>query len=401
MRPFIFTTILLTLASVTLLAQQNVSFKQGDLASPVVNPDHSITFSLRAPLAKVVTIKGDWEANGDFGQMEKDHQGIWKFTTPPLPSDLYLYTFRVDSVQMLDPVNSFAIRDVGSLFSIVITPGGDGDYYAVKNVPHGSVTRTWYRSAEYKQDRRITIYTPPGYETSKERFPVLYLLHGSGGDEEAWITLGETARIMDNLIAEKKIVPMIVVMPNGNPSKQAAPGETPENLNYRPVMSHLLPHFLEGSYEQSFGEIVTFVDTRFRTKAQKSQRAVAGLSMGGFHSFLISANHPDLFDYVGLFSAATGTELMSNKFPAYQNIDEKLTVQKNKGFKLYWIAIGKTDFLYESLKAFRNKLDSLHFPYTYVESSRGHIWSNWRKYMLQFTPLLFNDTANRQKQKTK
>jgi enterochelin esterase family protein len=395
MRPFIFTTILLTLTCVTLVAQQNVSFKQGDLASPLVNPDHSITFSLNAPLAKVVTVKGDWETNGGFGQMKKDNQGVWKFTTPPLPSDLYLYTFRVDSVQMLDPVNSFAIRDVGTLFSIVITGGGDGDYYAVRNVPHGSVIRTWYPSAEYKTDRRITIYTPPGYETSKEKFPVLYLLHGSGGDEEAWITLGETARIMDNLIAEKKIVPMIVVMPNGNPSKQAAPGETPENLNYHPVMSHLLPHFLEGSYEQSFGEIVKFVDTRFRTKAQKSQRAIAGLSMGGFHSFLISANHPDMFDYVGLFSAATETDRLDKSVPAYSNIDEKLTVQKNKGFKQYWIAIGKTDFLYESLKQFRAKLDSLHFPYTYVESTRGHIWSNWRKYMLQFTPLLFKDASNR------
>jgi enterochelin esterase family protein len=370
-------------------AQQNVGFRQGNIVSPQVNGDNSITFKVYAPLAKIVTIKGDWEANGGVGQMAKDTGGLWNFTTPSLPSDLYLYTFRIDSVQMLDPLNAFSIRDVGNLYSVVITGGGDGDNYTVKDVPHGTVIRTWYRSTEYKKDRRLTIYTPPGYETSKDHYPVLYLLHGSGGDEEAWISLGETARIIDNLIADKKITPMIVVMPNGNPSKQAAPGETKENLNYRPVMSQYLPNFRRGDYEQSFDEIVKFVDDRYRTKALKSQRAVAGLSMGGFHSLIISANHPDLFDYVGLFSPGTGIDQLDKSIPAYSNINEKLTAQKNKGFKLYWIGIGSSDFLYASMTAYRKRLDSLNFPYKYVESTRGHIWSNWRKYMLQFTPLLF------------
>lgn len=182
---------------------------------------------------------------------------------------------------------------------------------------------------------------------------------------------------------------MIVVMPNGNPSKQAAPRETRENFSYRPVMSSFLPNFKKGSYEISFDEIVNFIDSRFGTKAEKAQRALAGLSMGGFHSSLISANHPDLFDYVGLFSPGTFSNTLDTTWSAYQNLDEKFALQKKKGFKLYWIAVGKTDFLYENLQAYIKRLDKLQFPYTYVESERGHIWSNWRNYMLQFTPLLF------------
>lgn len=370
-------------------AQQNVGFR-ANIESPVIDNGGTVTFKLRAPLARTVTVNGDWAANGGLGQMTKSSDGLWTFTTEKLPSDLYLYTFSVDSVRTLDPSNAFSYRDVGNLFSLLIVNGGNGDSYSINNVPHGNVIRTWYSSAQFKTDRRMTVYTPPGYDNSKNKYPVLYLLHGSGGDEEAWVTLGRVPQIIDNLIAEKKIEPMIVVMPNGNPGKQAAPGETNENYSYRPTMSQFLPNFREGTYEMSFDEIVKFVDTRFRTKAEKSQRAVAGLSMGGFHSIVISANHPDLFDYVGLFSPGTPspTRVDTTK-AAYSNLDQKFALQKKKGYKLFWIAIGKTDFLYESMQAHRARLDKIQFPYTYVESERGHIWSNWRNYMLQFTPLLF------------
>lgn len=370
--------------------QQNVTFRQANITSPIVNDDGTVTFLLRAPLAQNVTVHGDWEANGGLGQMKKDTGGIWTYTTGKLPSDLYMYSFEVDSVRILDPTNSFSYRDVGNLFSLFIINQGKGDYYSVNNVAHGNVSGIWYSSKQYQTQRKLTVYTPPGYDNSKNKYPVLYLLHGSGGDEQAWITLGRIPNIMDNMIAQGKIVPMIVVMPNGNPSKQAAPGETKENFSYRPVMSHLLPDFGNGSYEMSFNEIVNFIDSRFRTMPEKSKRAVAGLSMGGFHSMIISADHPDLFDYVGLFSPATPTSrFMDSTRSAYQHLDEKFVLQKKKGFKLYWIAIGKTDFLYDAVKTHRMNLDKLQFPYTYVESERGHIWSNWRSYMLQFTPLLF------------
>ncbi|HEY4326865.1 MAG TPA: alpha/beta hydrolase-fold protein [Mucilaginibacter sp.] len=370
-------------------AQQNVGYKQGNIVSPQINDDHTITLRLNAPLAQSVTVKGDWEADGGMGTMTKDNNGIWSFTTTTLPSDMYLYTFKVDGVQIIDPVNPFSCRDVGNLYSVVITNGGNGDEYSVKDVPHGSVIRTWYQSVQYKTERRLTIYTPPGYQDSKKKYPVLYLLHGSGGDEEAWVTLGEVSRILDNLIAEGKAEPMIVVMPNGNPSKQAAPGETKENLSYHPVMSNNLPGYKDGSYELSFKEIVDYVDKHFQTKPEKSQRAVAGLSMGGFHSLFVSADHPELFDYVGLFSPGINFSQLNMTLPAYSNMNDKLTAQMKSGVKLYWMGIGKTDGLYKPMQAYKSKLDSLNFKYKYVESTRGHIWSNWRIYMLQFVPLLF------------
>lgn len=372
-------------------AQQNVGFR-GSIVSPVVSEDGTLTFKLKAPLAKYVNVRGDWEANGGIGQMTKDANGIWTYVTGKLSSDLYMYSFEVDSVRIIDPSNAFSYRDVGNLFSLAIVGKGNGDSYSVNNVPHGNISSVWYPSTQYKTERRLTVYTPPGYESGKSKYPVLYLLHGSGGDEESWVTLGRVPAVIDNLIAQNKIVPMIVVMPNGNPSKQAAPGETSENYNYRPTMSQFLPNFADGSYEQSFNEIVNFVDSRYRTKAQKSQRAIAGLSMGGFHSLLISANHPDTFDYVGLFSPGTpSSRALDTTRTAYKNLEAKYATQKKKGYKLYWIGIGKTDFLYNGMQTHRKKLDKLQFPYTYVESERGHIWSNWRAYMLQFTPLLFKD----------
>lgn len=368
------------------LAQQNVGFRE-NIVSPVVNEDGSVTFKLNAPGARTVSLNGDWEPR--TSEMKKGSDGTWTFTTEKLPSDLYMYTYSVDGVRILDPSNAFSYRDVGNLFSLFIVNKGNGDYYSVKDVAHGNVIRTWYPSEQFKRNRRLTVYTPPGYDNSQMKYPVLYLLHGSGGDEEAWITLGRVQHIMDNLIAEKKVKPMIVVMPNGNPGKQAAPGETSENYNYRPVMSQYLPDFRQGTYEMAFDEIVKFIDSRFRTKAEKSQRAIAGLSMGGYHSILISANHPDLFDYVGPFSPGVPQRNAAPEFAAYQKLDEKFTAQKNKGYKLYWLAIGNTDFLYENVTNFRKWLDDLKFPYTYIETDRGHIWSNWRKYMLQFTPQLF------------
>jgi len=370
-------------------AQQNVGFR-ANIVSPVINEGGEVTFKLRAPFARTVSVNGDWAASGGSGQMTMGRDSLWTYTTEKLPSNLYQYTFLIDSVRTIDPSNAFSYRDVGNLFSVFIVNGGNGDYYSVNDVLHGNVLRTWYPSAQFKTERRMTVYTPPGYDNNKNNYPVLYLLHGSGGDEEAWISLGRVPQIIDNLIAQKKIEPMIVVMPNGNPGKQAAPGETHENYSYRPVMSQFLPNFREGTYEMSFDEIVKYVDSHFRTKAVKAQRAVAGLSMGGFHSIIISANHPDLFDYVGLFSPGTPTPARADTTKAaYQNLDQKFILQKTKGYKLFWIAIGKTDFLYESMQTYRARLDKLQFPYTYVESERGHIWSNWRDYMLLFTPLLF------------
>ena len=372
-------------------AQQNVSFREGNVVSPQVNEDHSVTFRVRAPQAENVMVLGDWAANKGFAALTKGDDGVWTYTTPALPSEMYTYRFLIDGVAGLDPANPFTRRDVGNVFSIFYVGGGCADYYQVRDVPHGTVSAVWYPSGQLGANRRLSVYTPPMYDAEPERrFPVLYLLHGSGGDENAWVELGHVARIMDNLIAEGKVEPMIVVMPNGNSGKQAAPGETSENLSYKPAMTNLLPgSYKNGRYEMAFPEIVNFIDHRYRTLADKAHRALAGLSMGGFHTLYISANHPAYFDYIGLFSAGLDMSNVDVSQPAYGNLDGKLKALQETGYKLFWVAIGNEDFLYQANRDFCKRLDGLGFAYEYHESSRGHLWSNWRQYLLLFAPRLF------------
>ncbi len=374
---------------ITASAQQNVGFRQGAVISPEVNEDHTVTFRVNAPKATEVTVYGDWASEKGILKLEKNSEGIWEKTTATLPSEMYTYRVIIDGIAGLDPSNPFTRRDVGNVFSIFYVPDGPADYYLVQDVPHGNVTLTWYSSKGLGSDRRLSVYTPPCYEKGRKRYPVLYLLHGSGGDENAWLELGHAARIFDNLIAQGKIEPMIVVMPNGNSSKQAAPGETYENLSYRPAMTNQLKGYKDGRYEENFDEIVNFIDSRYRTVAKKDKRAVAGLSMGGFHTMFISANHPELFDYIGLFSAGLNMSTVNFDTPAYSNMKGKLSELDKTGYKLYWIACGTDDFLYQNNLDFMKTLDEIGFEYTYHESDRGHIWANWRQYLLLFAPKLF------------
>ena len=385
----LFTIFAAAVICISAAAQQNVGFRQGAVVSPEVNEDHTVTFRVNAPKATEVIVFGDWASDKGLVKLEKNAEGIWENTTAVLPSEMYTYRVIIDGIAGLDPSNPFTRRDVGNVFSIFYVPDGPADYYLVQDVPHGNVTQTWYESKGLEADRRLSVYTPPCYENGKKRYPVLYLLHGSGGDETAWLELGHTARIMDNLIAQGKIEPMIVVMPNGNSSKQAAPGETFENLSYRPVMTNQLKGYKDGRYEENFDEIVNFIDSRYRTIAKKNKRAVAGLSMGGFHTMFISANHPELFDYIGLFSAGLNMSTVNFDTPAYSNMTGKLSDLDKAGYKLYWIACGTDDFLYQNNLDFMKTLDEIDFEYTYHESDRGHIWANWRQYLLLFTPMLF------------
>jgi enterochelin esterase family protein len=359
------------------------------IISPEVKDDNTVTFRLQAPNAREVKISGDWIPFEGWKPgsvlMTKTNDTTWTYTSAALPSDLYSYYFLVDGLRINDPNNVYQIRDVASVTNVFITGHGKGDLYKVNKVPHGTVARRWYNSPSLNMDRRITIYTPPGYENNKNKYPVLYLLHGMGGDEEAWIALGRTSQILDNLIAQGKATPMIVVMSNGNVAQEAAPGES--NLGFqKPVM--YLPNSMDGKFEETFPDIIKFVESNYRVKANKTGRAIAGLSMGGFHSLHISRYYPNTFDYIGLFSAAImPREKTTSK--VYENFDETLKKQMENGYKLYWIGIGKSDFLYKDGVSFREKLDKIGMKYTYRESEGGHIWSNWRLYLSEFTPLLF------------
>ena len=380
------------LIGVTMFAQQAL-WGAAPVVSPEIHDNNTVTFRFKAPKAVRVQLTGDFlpvQKNAKFEapgivDLKEGQEGVWEYTTPePLKPELYSYSFIVDGLRMNDPANVYLIRDVSTLTNVFIIGGDRADFYKVNPVPHGTVSRIWYDSPALGLERRMTVYTPVGYETSGKRYPVLYLLHGMGGDEEAWISLGRTAQILDNLIAQGKAKPMIVVMPNGNASQEAAPGESSRGM-VPPTMQ--LPKTMEGSYEQAFPEIVKFIDKNYRTIKSKSGRAIAGLSMGGFHSLHISKQYPDMFNYIGLSAAIMPNKEVSS--PIYENMEGKLKVQFDKNPALYWIAIGKTDFLYKANEEYRKLLDEKGYKYTYYESDEGHIWKNWRIYLTEFVPMLF------------
>ena len=398
-------TIILAALCIGLSAHaQQALFGGPSVESPVINEDGTVTFRFMAPKAIKVEVTGDFlptekvevEFGGNkmtydapgVGVLKEGKGGVWEYTTPfVVAPDMYNYTFRVDGVSQIDPHNMWVNRDVASLTSVLLVPaaGERSDLYAIHKVPHGTVSKVWYPSATAGFDRRLTVYTPAGYETSKAKYPVLYVLHGIGGDEDAWVTQGRATQILDNLIARGEAKPMIVVFTNGNIACEAAPLENADGY-VNPTMS--LPKTMEGTFEKSFPEIVKFIDSRYRTIAKKQSRAICGLSMGGFHTLNISLNYPDMFNYSGMFSAAIGVSDPSIS-PLYQDFDKKLATYFAKKPALLWIGIGKTDFLIQSNNDFRAKLDANGFPYKYMETDGGHIWKNWRIYLTEFVPLLF------------
>ena len=413
-----------------------------DSPLPVVNQNNSVTFRLYAPNAEEVFIKGSFLEKtfqvrtkaGTFGKTPKARmikQGSqWVYTSGPLDSEIYTYKFVVDDEEVNDPQNMNIVRDVDNYYNYFIIKGGIADNYITNNVKHGNVSKVWYPSViDGMPKRRMTIYTPSGYNAANHLYPVLYLLHGSGGDENAWEEAGRAIQILDNLIGKGVVVPMVVVMPNGIVNLAAAPGCDPNNPDVKP--SAMNAESMLGQFESSFvTDIVSYVESNYNVYKDKSHRAIAGLSLGGLHTLFISANNPDLFDYVGLFSAQTtntlndnrittlsglanevegiaskipflgGTKLGEkiNKFTGkfnngnigvYGNIDEKLKIQFKKGVELYYIAVGRDDFVKKLVDDYRSKLDSSGYSYYYNETDGGHSWEIWRKYLVDFLPRLF------------
>ena len=371
--------------------------------SPVVNEDGTVTFRYQAPKAVKVTVSGDFlptrkmtvnmegqERTFDVpgvAELKEGQFGIWEYTTDfKVAPEMYTYTFNVDGNTVIDNNNMWVNRDVSSLTSAFIVPGERADLYTIQDVPHGTVSKVWYESATAGFDRRLSVYTPAGYNpTAKTRYPVLYVLHGIGGDEDAWIAQGRATQILDNLIAQGKAKPMIVVFTNGNISQEAAPGENSTGYT-RPTMQ--LPQTMEGTFETAFPEIVKFIDSNYKTIAKKQSRAICGLSMGGFHTLYISLNYPDMFGYSGMFSAAIGVSDPSIS-PIYQDFDKKLETYFSKKTALLWIGCGDTDFLIQANRDFVKKLQDNNYPHEYLENGGGHIWRNWRIYFTEFVPKLF------------
>ncbi|CCY92662.1 esterase [Bacteroides sp. CAG:1076] len=386
------------LISLSAWAQETVAVNTGDIVSPEVK-NQTVTFKLLAPNAKEVLVEADFfektKRQTSLGMMEapgqipmvKGEDGVWTYTTSTPSPELHTYCFYVDGVRMLDPSNVYMIRDIATYTNYFLVDGELSQNYLVREVPHGTVSKVWYPSPTLGMERRrMTVYTPAGYEDGNKQYPVLYLLHGAGGDENAWSELGRAVQILDNLIAQGKAEPMIVVMPNGNGAQEAVPGEYPNSM-YKPSFSN--PKTMEGSFEKAFPDIMSYVESHYRTINDKAHRAIAGLSMGGFHSLYISANYPDLFGYVGLFSAAINRQAKGENTYIYENLEEKLAKQFSDAPKLYFIGIGNGDFLFQDNVKYRELLDSHGYKYEYMETDGGHEWRNWRKYLNHLLPELF------------
>ncbi len=377
------------------LAQQALGPGTG-IVSPEINPDHSVTFRLFAPKAVTVSITGDfmpptpvkytqdgrettYDAPG-VQPMKEGSDGIWTYTSQPLEGELYSYSFIVDGQKRMDPSNIYQIRDVATwtnYFLVSASSGDRGHLYGVNDTPHGSLTHVWYESPTLGMNRRMTVYTPAGYEkNTKTRYPVLYLLHGSGGDEDAWSDLGRTVQIMDNLIAEGKAEPMIVVMPNGVFFNQAAPGAA-VNM-FQPTMANSRSQSTV-EIEESFPDVIAFVEKTYRVRKDRLSRAVAGLSMGGRQSGALALRYPTTFGYVGMFSGV--------QVP--QGNEEALEALFDAKPGLVWIGVGSADGVKVNSLKLKDYCDSKGYPVQYYESDGGHIWRNWRLYLSIFAQKIF------------
>ena len=390
---------------------QEKLFNSASVQSPVVNPNGTVTFNLFAPKAVKVEVTGDflptqqveiagygkYDAPG-VAELKEGPNGVWSYTSDKLAPEMYSYTFNIDGMTgVKDPANIYVNRDIVSFTNIFIVSnekGDKGDLYKVNEVPHGNLSKVWYNSPTLKMQRRMTVYTPAGYDKGKD-YPVLYLLHGAGGDEDAWTTLGRAQHILDNLIATGKAKPMVVVMTNGNPNCQAAPGEWSAGM-YVPSFYGYQGAKPAATMDESFPDVMNYVESHYKVAKDKAHRAICGLSMGGGHSFDISRRFPTKFDYIGLFSAGlhvgTTGDFRSDFYKQLQGNEEAktqlATLFKNKP-KLYWIGMGKTDFLYKSSADLRRYFDEKGYKYTYMETEGGHIWRNWRVYLTEFAQKIF------------
>ncbi|UFH56814.1 esterase [Spirosoma sp. KNUC1025] len=348
------------------------------LKSPKVLDDKRVMLQIYAPKATEVTVGGDFLSTPKPLSLTKNDQGVWSVMIGPLKPDYYSYTLMVDGVRTMDPKNPVIKQGISSLENMMAVTGPETAFEDNRAVPHGEVREVWYSSNTLGMMRRMHVYTPPGYEKGTTKYPVFYLLHGGGDDDSGWNTIGRSGFILDNLIAAGKAKPMIVVMPNGSMPLPPSTGmPNPQMMNQmRDLFSSEL-----------LKDVMPNVEKNYRTLTSAENRAIAGLSMGGFQTLDVTLTRPELFNYVGVFSSgffgATADEA-DTKYAKVLN-DPNF----NKGKKLFWVSIGKDDFVMEANKKTLALLDKHNIKYQYKESSGGHTWVNWRQYLNEYTPMLF------------
>ena len=352
-------------------AQELANFQRVNVVSPEVK-DGQVTFRLKADYATDVQLYGSWMPGyGDRIQLKRGQNYIWEVTIPAPTPEIYTYNFFVDGVSVSDPTNVLMQRDGTRYLSMLLIEGERSENYKEAN-KRGSVSHVWYDSELLGSNRRMTVYTPYGYEASKKtKYPVLYLLHGGGGDEEAWSSMGRAAQILDNLIEKGLAEPMIVVMPNGNPGQQAA---VTLNLDTKQVQT-------PNAYVTSLvKEIIPFIEKNYRAIPKKEARAIAGLSMGGGHTTSATMLFPGVFDYICPMSCGLRDG---------ENVDAQMQGIKKAGYKLYWIGCGTDDFAWPGTETMVEILKRNGMEHTLFASDGGHVWYNWRYYLNTFAQLLF------------
>jgi enterochelin esterase family protein len=361
---------------------------QPAFVSPEVLSDRRVTLRIFAPRADEVRLGGtDIPRNPQGMPMAKAENGVWEVTIGPLPAGSYRYNFNVNGVPVIDPRSPSISQSNNNVWSLFHVPGSD--FMDTRDVPHGAVAIVTYPSTALHKVRRMHIYTPPGYEQGTGKFPVLYLLHGAGDADDSWSSVGRAGFIMDNLIASKKARPMIVVMPAGHTAQTTGRGGLPQG----------------DEFEQDFvKDIMPFVEKTYRVIADRPHRAIAGLSMGGMQTLNIAIPHLDQFTYVGVFSSGLISTFGGGRGPApatpappdpawEQGHQAALdNAAAKKGLKLFWFATGSEDFLMPTTKGTVELFKRHGFTPVFKESAGGHTWANWRDYLNEFAPQLFQSS---------
>jgi enterochelin esterase family protein len=346
------------------------------VVSPEIAAERDVTLRLRAPRADQVMLTSGGDIPGvpfEAGlAMAKGADGVWQIKLPSIESGAYRYRFDVDGVPTADPNNPLTSQANGNSWSLFYVPGGK--LTDTRRVPHGAVAEVTYHSTALGRDRRMHVYTPPGYERSRDTYPVLYLLHGAGDSDDAWSTVGRAGFIVDNLIASRDAVPMIVVMPDGHTERFRIGGGRPLSITdfVREFSTDIKPH----------------VEASYRVRTDRASTAIAGLSMGGAQTLDIAIDNLDDFAYVGVFSSGVFGSGDSAQWEDSHRKQLDDTAPK-RGLELVWFSTGKDDFLIETTRATVAMLERHGFEVSYEESAGGHTWDNWRDYLGQFAPLLF------------
>ena len=343
---------------------------QDTLTSPVIGADGRVTFQLYAPKATAVLLRSEGPAPFADQPLVKGDSGVWKLTAQ-VPADLYIYWYDVDGVAVADPRNNRPRVNMTTVRSLLEVPGAASEFFAERAVPHGEVAAVYYQSQALGVPRRMQVYTPAGYATSGQRYPVLYLLHGGGDNDLSWQMAGRANFIFDNLIASGKAKPMIVVMPAGH-TPAASGGQAAPDAFARDLL----------------GDVMPYVERNYRTLTARESRAIAGLSMGGQQTLNVGLTNLDKFSQLGVFSSGWFGQDGAATF-AKNNAAVLSDPKVNDRLRVFWFATGKDDFVLPSTKTALAMLDQNKIRYSYKETEGGHTWPNWRAYLNEFVPLLF------------